>query len=127
MCNHETYPVKPSIWMERTLFKSAIIDPEFKNVMDNLNIVSPPPTLEKCKTEVKKHADKLSKERKARAHYTCIRDDYQDYPDFSGELRKTSELLLQTCTETEATEKGSSRRGWTPGNLSTSLGAHTCP
>ena len=64
MCNQDTYPVKPSIWMERTLFKSAIIDPEFKNVMDNFNFVSLSPTLEKYKTEVRKHEDKLSKEKR---------------------------------------------------------------
>ena len=72
--------------MERTLFKAAIVDPEFKNVMANLSIMSPTPSLEKCKSEVRKHGAKLAKERKARAHHTYIRDEYLEYPDYSDEL-----------------------------------------
>ena len=52
------------------MFKNAIVDPEYKNVLANLAIMSPPSSLEKYKSEIRKHGLKVDKEKKARAHYT---------------------------------------------------------
>ena len=65
-----TNQIKPTVWTERTMFKNAIVDPEYKNVLANLTMMSPPPSLEKCKSEIRKHGSKIDKEKKARAHYT---------------------------------------------------------
>ena len=75
--------IRPTEWLEKTLFKGAIKDKEYDSVLTTLNALTPPASLDKCKSEIRKKGAQLLKNRTktsiARARRTQLFEDDWDY------------------------------------------------
>ena len=73
--------------MERTLLKDAIQDGDYSSVLTGLDLLDTPPSVEKCKAEIRKKGAKLklsrknTATRKARMTYQDALWDYTE-PDY---------------------------------------------
>ena len=76
---------KPSKFLERSLFKEAIVDPDFEIIITNLDMLTVPPTLKKCKSEVRQRGKKLEKKQKAQAsRRAALTRAWEDYWEGNG-------------------------------------------
>ena len=82
------HKIRPSEWLEKTLFKESIKDSDFDSVLTTLNAISPPVSLDKCKTEIRKRGAHLARDRKktavAKARMTRMYDDH-NYWEYDGQ------------------------------------------
>ena len=62
-----TKNILPSEFMQRAIFKEAIIDPDYESVLSNLSIQRPPPTLETYKIHIRAKGKELEISRKNKA------------------------------------------------------------
>ena len=54
----------PNKFLERTMLKDAIQDEDYSSVLTGLNLLDTPPSVEKCKAEIRKKGIKLELSRK---------------------------------------------------------------
>lgn len=54
---------RPNEFMERTFLKERILDPGYANTIDNLDMMVPAPSIETCKSEIRRQGAKLEKKR----------------------------------------------------------------
>ena len=59
-----TNNILPSEFMQRAIFKEAIIDPDFESVLSNLSIQRPPPALETYKIYIRTKVKEMEITRK---------------------------------------------------------------
>ena len=71
----------PNEFMEKTLLKERIADPAYGAVLTNLDMMTPAPTIDICKAEIRRAGAKLENKRKSRAKRSARMTQQDSYMD----------------------------------------------
>ena len=83
----------PTKFLERTLLKDAVEDQDYSSVLTRFDLMDVPPSVERCKAEIRKKGAKLESSRMATA-IRKARMDQQERPSW-GAIATIKETVLK--------------------------------